>query len=120
MRLLWRKATESKLFFPLALLALILLFDSILIPRFLSIQARGGNLYGSLIDIFRNASTYMLLAIGMTLVIATGGVDLSVGAIMAIAASVAALLMNPYVLAKELPPHILRLMTDPHFTFQPL
>ena len=32
----------------------------------------------------------MLLAIGMTLVIATGGVDLSVGAVMAISASVAA------------------------------
>ena len=31
----------------------------------------------------------MLLAIGMTLVIATGGVDLSVGAVMAISASVA-------------------------------
>jgi ribose/xylose/arabinose/galactoside ABC-type transport system permease subunit len=44
----------------------------------------------------------MLLASGMTLVIATGGVDLSVGAIMAIAASVAALMMNPYVMAKEL------------------
>ena len=37
----------------------------------------------------------MLLAIGMTLVIATGGVDLSVGAVMAIAASVAGILMNP-------------------------
>ncbi len=120
MRQFWRKATESKLFFPLVLLALILLFDSILIPRFFSIQARGWNLYGSLIDILRNGSTFMLLAIGMTLVIATGGVDLSVGAVMAIAASVAALMMNPYVLAKELPPHLLRLMTDPHFTFQPL
>jgi len=62
----------------------------------------------------------MLLAIGMTLVIATGGIDLSVGAVMAISASVAALLMNPYVLATELPPNLLKLMTDPHFTYQPL
>ncbi len=61
----------------------------------LAIEIRDGNLYGSLIDIFRNGSTVMLLAIGMTLVIATGGVDLSVGAVMAIAASVAAILMNP-------------------------
>ena len=99
---------------------LILLFDSILVPGFFSIQARGWNLYGSLIDILRNASTIMLLAIGMTLVIATGGVDLSVGAVMAIAASVAALMMNPYVLAKELPPNLMRLINDPHFTFQPL
>ena len=60
------------------------------------------------------------LAIGMTLVIATGGIDLSVGAVMAIAASVAALLMNPYVLGKELSPQIQALVRDPHFTWQPL
>ena len=118
--LAWRKATESRLFLPLVALALILLFDLITIPGFFSIQSRDGNLYGSLIDIVRNGSTVALLAIGMTLVIATGGVDLSVGAIMAIAASVAALLMNPYVLAKELPPHLMRLINDPTFTFQPL
>ena len=118
--LAWRKATESRLFLPLIALALILLFDLITIPGFFSIQTRDGNLYGSLIDIVRNGSTVALLAIGMTLVIATGGVDLSVGAIMAIAASVAALLMNPYVLAKELPPHLMSLINDPTFTFQPL
>ena len=116
----WRKVTESKLFFPIVALALILLFDLISNPGFFAIQSREGNLYGSLIDIFRNASTVMLLAIGMTLVIATGGVDLSVGAIMAIAASVAALMMNPYVMAKELPPNLMKLINDPQFTFQPL
>ncbi len=116
----WRRITESKLFFPLLTLAIILLFDLITIPGFFNFQVRNGNLYGSLIDILRNASTVMLLSIGMTLVIATGGVDLSVGAIMAIAASVAALLMNPYVLATELPPNLMKLINDPHFTFQPL
>ncbi len=112
--------TESRLFFPFVALALILLFDLILVPGFFTIQSREGNLYGSLIDIVRNGSTVALLAIGMTLVIATGGVDLSVGAVMAIAASVAAVLMNPYVLAKELPPHLMKLINDPTFTFQPL
>ncbi len=101
-------------------LALILLFDSVVVPGFFRSRLKDGNLYGSLIDILRNGSTVMLLAIGMTLVIATGGVDLSVGAVMAIAASVAALLMNPYVLAKELPPNLMRLINDPNFTFQPL
>jgi ribose/xylose/arabinose/galactoside ABC-type transport system permease subunit len=115
-----RKVTESRLFFPFLALALILLFDLIFVPGFFAIQTREGNLYGSLIDILRNGSTVALLALGMTLVIATGGVDLSVGAVMAIAASVAALLMNPYVLAKELPPHLMRLINDPNFTFQPL
>lgn len=115
-----RRVTESRLFFPFLALALILLFDLITVPGFFRIYTREGNLYGNLIDILRNGSTVSLLAIGMTLVIATGGVDLSVGAVMAIAASVAALLMNPYVLAKELPPHIMKFMTDPHFTYQPL
>jgi simple sugar transport system permease protein len=116
----WRNVTESRLFFPLLALALILFLDFILIPGFFKFQVRDGNLYGSLIDILRNGSTVALLAIGMTLVIATGGIDLSVGAVMAIAASVAALLMNPYVLGKELSPQILALIRDPNFTWQPL
>lgn len=111
----WRSITESRLFFPLIALSLILLFDFIFIPGFFTIENRGGNLHGSLIDIFRNGSTVMLLAIGMTLVIATGGVDLSVGATMAIAASVAGILMNPSALRNEV-----FFVTDPTYTFQPL
>lgn len=111
----WRSITESRLFFPLLALSLILLFDFIFIPGFFTIENREGNLHGSLIDIFRNGSTVMLLAIGMTLVIATGGVDLSVGATMAIAASVAGILMNPSALKNEV-----FFVTDPTYTFQPL
>ncbi|MCA2000879.1 MAG: ABC transporter permease [Chloroflexi bacterium] len=111
----WRRATESRLFFPILALSLILLFDFIFIPGFFTVENRGGNLHGSLIDIFRNGSTVMLLAIGMTLVIATGGVDLSVGAVMAIAASVAGILMNPSALKNEV-----FFVTDPAYTFQPL
>lgn len=111
----WRQVTDSTLFFPFVALSLILLFDFIFIPGFFTIENRDGNLYGSVIDIFRNGSTVMLLAIGMTLVIATGGVDLSVGAIMAIAASVAGILMNPSALRDEL-----FFVTDPTYTFQPL
>jgi simple sugar transport system permease protein len=116
----WKKLTENRLFFPFVALALILLFDLIFEPGFFALTLRRGNVHGSLIDILRNGTTVSLLAIGMTLVIATGGVDLSVGAVMAIAASVAAILMNPYVLAKELPPNLLQLINDPHFTYQPL
>jgi ribose/xylose/arabinose/galactoside ABC-type transport system permease subunit len=111
----WRSLTESRLFFPLTALFLILLFDFIFIPGFFAIENRDGNLHGSLIDIFRNGSTVMLLAVGMTLVIATGGVDLSVGAVMAIAASVAGILMNPSALRNEV-----FFVTDPNYTFQPL
>jgi ribose/xylose/arabinose/galactoside ABC-type transport system permease subunit len=111
----WRSITESKLFFPVVVLSLILLFDFIFIPGFFTIENRDGDLRGSLIDIFRNGSTVMLLAIGMTLVIATGGVDLSVGATMAIAASVAGILMNPSALKNEV-----FFITDTNYTFQPL
>jgi simple sugar transport system permease protein len=111
----WRRVTESRLFFPILTLSLILLFDFIFIPGFFAIENRDGDLRGSLIDIFRNGSTVMLLAVGMTLVIATGGVDLSVGATMAIAASVAGILMNPSALKNEV-----FFVTDPYYTFQPL
>ena len=110
-----RSITQSRLFFPLVALSLILLFDFIFIPGFFNIENRSGNLHGSLIDIMRNGSIVMLLAIGMTLIIATGGVDLSVGATMAIAASVAGILMNPSALKNEV-----FFVTDPNYTFQPL
>jgi ribose/xylose/arabinose/galactoside ABC-type transport system permease subunit len=116
----WRKVTESRLFFPFIALALILLFDLVAVPGFFRISTREGNLYGNLIDILRNGSTVSLLAIGMTLVIATGGVDLSVGAVMAIAASVAAIMMNPVIIGLELPPHLMKFINDPNFTFAPL
>ncbi len=116
----WSRLTESRLFFPLIALVLVLLFDLIFIPGFFSFDVRDGNIYGNLIDILRSGSTVILLALGMTLVIATGGVDLSVGAVMAIAASIAALMMNPYVMAKELPENLQKLVSDPNFTYAPL
>ncbi len=115
-----KRMTESKLFFPLLALAIILLINLIIKPNFFSFQVRDGNLYGSLIDIMRNASPVMLLALGMTLVIATGGVDLSVGAVMAIASSVAAVMMNPVIIGLELPPDLMKFINDPNFTYSPL
>jgi ribose/xylose/arabinose/galactoside ABC-type transport system permease subunit len=97
-----RKITESKLFFPIAALVIILLFNLLFIPNFFRISWQQGHLYGSLIDILRNSIPVVVLSIGMTLVIATGGVDLSVGAIMAIVSSVAALLINPFITGTSL------------------
>src|SRR5204863_1244139 len=51
-------------------------------------------LFGSVVDVLNRAAPTMLLSLGMTLVIATGGVDLSVGSVMAIAGSIAALLLT--------------------------
>jgi ribose/xylose/arabinose/galactoside ABC-type transport system permease subunit len=118
----WRRVTENKLFFPLVALALILLFDLFFVPGFFKFESQAGHLYGSLIDILRNGSCIMLLAIGMTLVIASGGggVDLSVGAVMAIAASVAAIMMNPVIIGVKLPPDLMKFINDPNFTYAPL
>jgi len=116
----WRKVTESKLFFPVVALAFILLFDLITIPGFFKLEVKGGHLFGSLIDVLRNGSPVMLLGIGMTLVIATGGVDLSVGAVMAIAASVAAVMMNPTIIGLSIGKDIEKFINDPNFTYAPL
>jgi ribose/xylose/arabinose/galactoside ABC-type transport system permease subunit len=75
-------------------LALILLFDLLFVPGFFSIKVQDGHYFGSVIDILNRGAPVMLLALGMTLVIATGGVDLSVGAIMAIVGSIAAVLVT--------------------------
>ncbi|HCS39066.1 MAG TPA: sugar ABC transporter permease [Anaerolineaceae bacterium] len=110
-----RKATESKLLFPIIALAIILLFDLIFIPNFFQVSYQQGHLYGSLIDILRNSMPVVALAIGMTFVIATGGIDLSVGATMAIVSSVAALLINPFITGTQLT----GIQNDPAFSNSP-
>lgn len=74
----------------LAALLLVLLVDSLVAPHFWQVVLQDGRLFGSPIDIFNRAAPVALLAIGMTLVIATGGIDLSVGAVMAIAGATTA------------------------------
>jgi ribose/xylose/arabinose/galactoside ABC-type transport system permease subunit len=84
-----RKATTHPLFWPIAALAGLLVVNVIARPSFLSIRMQDGHLYGNLIDILRNGAPVLLVALGMTLVIATRGIDLSVGAVAAIAGAVA-------------------------------
>lgn len=71
-------------------LLLVLLVDSLVAPHFWQVILQDGRLFGSPIDILNRAAPVALLAIGMTLVIATGGIDLSVGAVMAIAGATTA------------------------------
>jgi len=79
----------------MAALVGILLFNFFFTPGFFHIEIKDGHFFGSLVDIANRAAPVMLLAIGMTLVFATGGVDLSVGAIMAISGAVAATIIRP-------------------------
>ncbi|MBB5390666.1 MULTISPECIES: ABC transporter permease [unclassified Herbaspirillum] len=79
---------------PLAALAALLLIDFFLVPGFFRLEIKDGHLYGALVDIVNRAAPLMLAALGMTLVIATRGVDISVGAVVAISGAVAALLIG--------------------------
>lgn len=74
-------------------LALLLAFNAIFTDNFFEIRFQDGHLYGTLIDILNHGSKVAIVAVGMTLVIATAGVDLSVGAIVAISGAVAASLL---------------------------
>ena len=74
-------------------LAVVLVLIGLVAPGFFSVSVQNGRLYGSLIDVGVRAAPVALLAIGMTLVIATKGIDLSVGAVMAITGAVAASLI---------------------------
>ncbi len=84
----------ASLAWPLAALALLVLFNLVFTPGFFSIELRDGRFFGTPIDILNHASKVAIVAVGMTIVIATGGVDLSVGAVVAIAGAVAAMLVT--------------------------
>jgi Ribose/xylose/arabinose/galactoside ABC-type transport systems, permease components len=75
-------------------LAIILALITVITPGFLTVSVQNGRLYGSLIDILVRAAPVALLTIGMTLVIATRGIDLSIGAVIAICGAVAATLIT--------------------------
>lgn len=71
----------------LALLGLNLVKD----PSYLSIEysSTTGAFVGNLIDIARAAAPVFMIATGMCLVIATGGIDLAVGSLMAVSGATA-------------------------------
>ncbi|MBC8059825.1 MAG: ABC transporter permease [Clostridiaceae bacterium] len=79
-----------QIFWPLVCLFGIILIDFILKPGFLSIEMKDGHLFGSLIDILNRAAPLIIISIGMTIVIAVQGIDLSVGSVIAISGCVSA------------------------------
>ncbi|MBY3036819.1 ABC transporter permease [Rhizobium leguminosarum bv. viciae 248] len=84
------KALAYRLAPQLIALVVILLLNFITSPQFFNVVVQNDRLYGSLIDVLNRGAPVALLAIGMTLVIATKGIDLSVGAVIAICGAVAA------------------------------
>lgn len=86
-------------FRPLLSLIIILLICGILSGgSFFKISIVEGHLYGRLLDILRNGSKYMILATGMTMVLATGGTDISVGSVMAISGALACSIVDQRIL----------------------
>ncbi len=89
-----QKITKSRLFWPLVALFLMVMVNFWFNRDFFDIKIVNGGLYGSVIDILNRAAPVMLIAMGMTLVIATRGIDISVGATVAISGAVAAALIG--------------------------
>jgi simple sugar transport system permease protein len=83
---------KNRLFWPALILVILLSINAFTSQQFVTIQ--DGHLFGTLIDIIRGSAPLVLVALGMTLVIATGGIDLSVGSVMAISGAVACLLIS--------------------------
>jgi ribose/xylose/arabinose/galactoside ABC-type transport system permease subunit len=79
----------KRVLWPLVALIALLLLNFVFTPSFFAVRLQDGHLFGSTIDILRNGAPTVLIALGMTLVIATRGIDLSVGAVAAIAGAVA-------------------------------
>lgn len=88
--LYWTRRSKNVVFWPLLALAALLLYNLFATPQFYHLDWREGHLYGVPIDIINHASKVGILAVGMTLVIAVSGIDLSVGAVMAIAGAMMA------------------------------
>ncbi|MEN8838073.1 MAG: ABC transporter permease [Celeribacter marinus] len=77
----------------LIILAIVLALNLIIFPDFFKVEMQNGRLFGNMIDVLNRGAPTALLCLGMTLVIATKGIDLSVGAVMAIAGATAASLV---------------------------
>ena len=91
-----KKITGFQLFLPIMALIMVLLFNMIKTPDFFKITVLNGTLYGFMIDIINRASELAILAIGMTLVVASSaGTDISVGAVSAVTAAIICYSLGP-------------------------
>ncbi len=84
------EVVRKQYFWGIIAIVLLLAVNVFKDPSYLaiSISPTDGNLVGNLIDILRAAAPVLMIAVGMCLVVATGGIDLSVGSIMVVAGAV--------------------------------
>lgn len=83
------KFTGRRIFWTILALVALLAINVIKDPSFLHVGVTNGALNGPLIDVLRNSAPFLLIATGMTLVVSTAGIDLSVGAVMAVGGAMA-------------------------------
>lgn len=83
-----KKIASNNLFLAVIALAILLLFNAYFVKDFFKIEMADGRLYGRIIDILNRSSSLIILSLGMTFVIATSGIDISVGSVIAISGAV--------------------------------
>ncbi|AYD03773.1 ribose ABC transporter permease [Neorhizobium sp. NCHU2750] len=79
---IWKSIIHSPLALPLAGLIVVSILMGFASDNFFSVS--------NILNVLRQVSIVAILAVGMTFVILTGGIDLSVGAVMALAGTMAA------------------------------
>ena len=86
-----KTALHTPWFWAIVGIALLLLINTIKNPAYLAISVNPttGMLTGNVLDILRVSAPIIMIALGMTFVIATEGIDLSVGSMMAVGGAVA-------------------------------
>lgn len=99
----FQKLSRNQIFLPLVALSLLLLFNLAFTKDFFMLEWRDGHLIGSLIDILKRGSSLILMTMGVTLVIATGGTDISIGSVVAIVGAVCASLIGGGMNATNVP-----------------
>jgi simple sugar transport system permease protein len=86
-----RALVRTPWFWGLVGIVLLLVINTVKDPTYLAIGVNPitGLLSGNVLDILRVSSPIIMIALGMTFVIATSGIDLSVGSMMAVGGAVA-------------------------------
>ena len=84
-----KKLLSSNLTWSVVALIVLIVICTISDHQFLSLSwnKNTGGLSGPLITMLQESARYLMIATGMTLVISTAGIDLSVGSVMAVAAA---------------------------------
>ena len=86
---LLNRIKRNQLLLPITALLVMLIVNVIITPNFFKISINNGVLYGFIIDILNRSCELIILAVGMTLVVASSrGTDISVGAVMAVSGAI--------------------------------